>query len=329
MEHLIAAFPQNLGQAFESAKNLKFKEASTPIQNVLFLGMGGSGIGAKIVSSWIQDSINVPVILSQEYNIPAFVNKNTLVVACSYSGNTEETVISAKKAFEKGANVVGLCSGGKIKSFCEENNLDCILVPGGNPPRTTTAFSIIHITNILVKFNLIPSEIIAKIVKCESFLNSNISEIKQQAQAVANFLLNKIVTIYSSSDYESIVIRAKQQFNENSKELCIGHVIPEMNHNELVGWSGGTNQFAALFLDPKDLNFQNKKRFEVTIEEAKRWTENVFTLEAKGENIIERTLYFMHVIDWASLYLANLKNVDPVDIRAIDNLKNELDKLAK
>ncbi|MDB0011588.1 hypothetical protein N9E20_02140, partial [Crocinitomicaceae bacterium] len=96
---------------------------------------------------------------------------------------------------------------------------------------------------------------------------------------------------------------------------------------ELVGWSGGTNQFATVLFDSKDLIPQNKRRFEVTIEEAKRWTENVKVVDAKGDNNIEKSFYFMHVIDWASLYLAELKEVDPVDIRAIDFLKNELSKL--
>ncbi len=328
MEQLIAAFPKNIGQAYESAKNLKFKNPVNDIQNVVFLGMGGSGIGAKIVSKWIQEIIKVPVILSQEYDVPAFVNKNTLVVACSYSGNTEETVISAKKAFDKGALIVGLCSGGKIDKFCRENDLDCVIVPGGNPPRTTTAFSIVHISNILINFGLIPTNFIENIVASQFFLEDNIQTIKEEALKIANFLNGKILTIYSSSDYESMVIRAKQQFNENSKELSIGHVIPEMNHNELVGWSGGTDQFAALFLDPKDLIIQNQKRFEVTIQEAQRWTKNVLVIEALGKNMIEKTMYFMHVIDWASLYLAEIKKVDPVDIRAIDYLKGELDKIA-
>ena len=328
MEELIAAFPSNIGQAYNSAKTLGFKIKSNEISNVVLLGMGGSGIGAKIVSKWIQDEVQVPVLLFQDYDIPAFISTNTLVIACSYSGNTEETVISAQKAFQAGATVVGLCSGGKIEQFCKANDLDCVLVPGGNPPRTTTAFSILHILNIFNKFQLISTSVLEKVLNTEVFLKNNVDEIKTQAKEVALFLHNHIAIIYSSAMYESIVVRAKQQFNENSKELCIGHVIPEMNHNELVGWTGGNNNHAALFLDPQDLNSRNIKRFEVTIEEARRWTNHVLVVKAKGDNRVERTLYLMHLIDWASLYLAELKNVDPVDIRAIDYLKNELEKLA-
>lgn len=328
MEELIAAFPSNIGQAYHSTKTVSFKIKTNEISNVVLLGMGGSGIGAKIVSKWVQDEIKVPVLLSQDYDIPAFIGKNTLVIACSYSGNTEETVISAEKAFQAGATVVGLCSGGKIEQFCTTNKLDCVLVPGGNPPRTTTAFSIVHILNILNKFELISQSVLNKVLACEEFLTNHVEEIKNNATEIADFLHNHTAIIYSSVAYESIVLRARQQLNENSKELCIGNVIPEMNHNELVGWTGGNNNHAALFLDPQDLNDRNVKRFEVTIEEAKRWTKQVMVVKAKGDNMVQRSMFLMHLIDWTSLYLANLKNVDAVDIRAIDYLKNELEKLA-
>lgn len=327
MEQLIAAFPQNILQAAQAAEKLNFSQPKNKIENIVFVGMGGSGIGAKIVSKWIEDEINVPVLLFQEYTIPNFVNENTLLIACSYSGNTEETIFSAKQGKEQGAHIVGICSGGKLEAFCKENNYDCVVVPGGNPPRTTTAFSIVHILNLLVNLNLITKTSLEQVIASKLVLENNIDEIKKEAKDLATFLHNKIGVFYASSRYEALVIRAKQQFNENAKELCIGHVIPEMNHNELVGWSGGTNQFATVLFDSKDLIPQNKRRFEVTIEEAKRWTENVKVVDAKGDNNIEKSFYFMHVIDWASLYLAELKEVDPVDIRAIDFLKNELSKL--
>lgn len=327
MEQLIAAFPQNIQQAFEAAKELTFSKPTDRIENIVLVGMGGSGIGAKIVSKWVENEINIPVLLFQEYNIPKFVNKHTLFIACSYSGNTEETLFSVAQAKEQGAQIKGICSGGKLEAFCKENNFDCVVVPGGNPPRTTTAFSIVHIVNLLVNLELIDKSVLYKVVASTAVLENNITIIKEEAKNLAAFLHTKIGVYYASSDYEAVVIRAKQQFNENSKELCIGHVIPEMNHNELVGWSGGTNQFAAVFLDSQDLIAQNKRRFEVTMDEAKRFTQNVKVIHALGENQIEKSFYFIHIIDWASLFLAELKGVDPVDIRAIDYLKNELSKL--
>ena len=181
--------------------------------------------------------------------------------------------------------------------------------------------------NLLTKLDLISKSTFEKVITSKDVLDKNIDEIKKEAKELAHFLHEKIGVYYTTSSYEAVMIRAKQQFNENAKELCIGNVIPEMNHNELVGWSGGTNQFAAVFFDTQDLSIQNKRRFEVTIEEAKSWTDSVKVINAKGMNQVEKSFYLIHVIDWASLYLAELKNVDPVDIRAIDYLKNELSKL--
>ena len=116
---------------------------------------------------------------------------------------------------------------------------------------------------------------------------------------------------------------------ENSKEICSHQVIPEMNHNELVGWAGGTDQFAVVFFDTKDLNPQNRKRFEVSIDVVKKHTSSVSIIDALGANPIERSIYLVHLVDWASYYLSELNKVDIMDINVIDYLKSELSKLSK
>ncbi len=328
MKNLIAEFPQNIAAALVSASSLSFTKPKNAIQNIVFAGMGGSGIGAKIVSQWIQNEVNVPVFVNQDYSLPNFVNENTLFIACSYSGNTEETLITVQKAKEKGAHIVGLTSGGALKSFCEENGYDVVLVKGGNPPRSTTAFSLVHILNILTKLGFISTVSLKQIESAKSVLDSNIDKIKTEAEALANFLYKKTGIFYSTSDYEAVLIRARQQFNENSKEICSHQVIPEMNHNELVGWAGGTDQFAVVFFDTKDLNPQNRKRFEVSIDVVKKHTSCVSIIDALGSNPIERSIYLVHLVDWASYYLSELNKVDIMDIKVIDYLKSELSKLS-
>ena len=157
-------------------------------------------------------------------------------------------------------------------------------------------------------------------------LFDTINLIKDEAGTLAAFLKDKVGVFYAVSEYEGLLIRARQQFNENSKMLCWQHVLPEMNHNEQVGWGGGSDEFAAVFFDTKDLIPQNKKRFDLTIERVKRETSNVLVIDALGTNRIEKTFYLIHLVDWASLYLADLKRVDPMDIKVIDFLKNELSK---
>ena len=327
MDKLITAFPQNITSSLESASKINFKTPAHEIKNLVFIGMGGSGIGAKIVSGWVQDEIKIPVQLLQDYTLPKFVDKHTLIIACSYSGNTEETLACLLLAKNQDAHIVGICSGGKLETFCNDNGFDCVVIPGGNPPRSATAFSVIHISNILVKFNLIDSKILKTLANSTQIIDDNLGLIKEEANKLAVFLKDKVAVFYSTTEYEPVLIRARQQFNENSKLLCIHHVIPEMNHNELVGWGGGNDTFATVFFDTKDMNIQNEKRFELTRDEVSKRTANVLTIDAKGKNKIERTFYLIHIVDWASLYLSTLKQVDPMDIICIDYLKSELGKL--
>jgi glucose/mannose-6-phosphate isomerase len=328
MEKLIAAFPQNIFDSLNMAKKLEFKKPISDIHNIVFVGMGGSGIGAKIVAQWIQDEVEVPVLIFQDYTLPKFINENTLLIACSYSGNTEETLFSFEQAKNQGAHIIGITSGGSLEKMCKENDYDCIVIPGGNPPRSSIAFSVVHISNILVKLGLVSDSILFKLEKSASLILENIESIKNEAKNLSSFLKDKTGIFYSTSEYEPLLIRARQQFNENSKVLCLQHTIPEMNHNELVGWAGGTNDFAVVFFDTKDLSIQNKKRFEVSIEVVKKHTSSVSIIESLGQNSIERTLYLMHLIDWASFYLSELNGVDIMDIKVIDYLKSELSKLA-
>ena len=327
MEQLIAEFPQNISDALKNGTSLSFLKPNKTIQNIVFAGMGGSGIGAKIVTQWIQNDVNIPVLVIQDYSLPKFVNEHTLFIACSYSGNTEETLSTVLQAKNQGAHIIGITSGGTLHSFCAENGYDCIVVKGGNPPRSTLAFSLVNILTILVNLGFINENRLVEIENSKLLLDSNIENIKTEAKKLASFLFNKTGVFYSTSEYESVLIRARQQFNENSKVLCLHQVIPEMNHNELVGWAGGTNEFATVFFDTKDLNKQNRKRFEVSIDVVKKHTTNVSIIEAFGSNQIERSIYLIHLVDWASFYLSELNSVDIMDIKVIDYLKSELSKL--
>lgn len=327
MKKLIAAFPTNISDALIAASSMKYKSPKHEIRNVIAIGMGGSGIGAKIVSQWVQDEIKVPILLVQDYTLPKFVDQHTLVIASSYSGNTEETLISVNQAKDQGAHIVAICSGGKLESFCKENAYDYALVPGGNPPRSAIAFSMVHIISILTKLNLISSTKLTQIEKSVQIILDNIDTIKVVAKRLADFLQNKIGVFYSIGDYEALMVRARQQFNENSKYLCWHHFIPEMNHNEQVGWGGGSDDLAVVFFDTKDYNQQNNIRFDITIERVKKMTTNVMLVESIGSNIVERTMYLIHLIDWASLYLSELNKVDIMDIQVIEFLKSELSKL--
>ncbi len=327
MEKLIAAFPENITEALTIARSVQLQLTSRPIHNVVVCGMGGSGIGGKIVAQWLQDECPVPILSCQDYELPAYVGENTLVIGSSYSGNTEETLYALSAAHARGAFIVGIASGGELKRFCLENNYDVITVPGGNPPRTALAFSLVQLLAIFQQLDLVKSNYLAQMESGAALLIAEKETILEEANRVTDHLKNKVIVTYAGAEYEAVTIRAKQQINENSKELCWQHVIPEMNHNELVGWGGGDQRYAAWFLQTGDLSARNQKRFEISMDIVKKHTDQVVLTYAKGSGKIERSLYLIHLIDWVSLFLSNRKNGDPIEIDNIDFLKDALSKM--
>jgi len=327
MDKLVAQFPKQINDAEHIAAEttLSFYENKS-FQNVVICGMGGSGFGGRMVAQWFKHECKVPITLIQSYTVPGFVNENTLVIGSSYSGNTEETLAAVKEAENKGATIVGITSGGNLAHLCKEKNYDFIKVPGGNPPRSMLAFSVVQLILILSKANLIPADSLKRLSKCRHLLNGELMTIKQKAKELADHVFQKQCILYGDTDLEPVVIRARQQFNENSKQLCWHHVIPEMNHNELVGWGGGNDHYAPVFFVSQFLSERNQLRTQLCQEVIGDKTPHVMTIQGKGNSLIEESFYFIHIIDWASLYLAALNKVDPIEIKVIDFLKNSLSK---
>lgn len=327
MDKLIEAFTDNIQTGIEIANKFEFKQPTNKIDNILICGMGGSGIGGKLVLDWVKNEINVPITLSLDYHIPSFVSKNTLVIASSYSGNTEETMSAIVEAKEKGALIVGISSGGSLKEFCEKNKYDCVIVPGGNQPRAAIGYSIVQLLNILSSFKLISEKWKNDVKDGCNLIVSNLEESKSIGKKIADLVYGKFVVFYTETAYEGIGVRARQQFNENSKNLGWSIAIPEMNHNELVGWGCGNNNLTVLFIYTDDMNERNRKRMDLSKEIISKKTNNIFVLNSKGNSIIERSLYLINVLDWASYYLVELNQVDVFDINVINHLKSELAKM--
>jgi len=327
MEKLVAQFPKHISDALEIARGSDLRDLGEyAFSNVVICGMGGSGIGGKMVAQWFSSVAKTPIILLQDYDIPSFITGKTLFIASSYSGNTEETLSAVQKAAKLGAKIVGVCSGGELYKFCQDNAFHVIKVPGGNPPRTMLAFSVTQLVHILANAKIIPSDSLDRIDKCRNLLNKELVAIKEEAKKLATFAHNVQLILYSTNQYEAIIIRARQQFNENSKQLCWHHVIPEMNHNELVGWGGGKPEFAVVFFESQFISEQNKLRVSITRDVVLEKTDKCITIQGAGKNIFEESFYFIHIVDWASLYLGELNHVDPMDIKVIDYLKDQLRK---
>jgi glucose/mannose-6-phosphate isomerase len=326
MDQLISAFPANLSDALAIARNTTLKNKFTGIQNILICGMGGSGIGGKLVANWLNSELSIPVLSIMDYDLPNWANENTLFIASSYSGHTEETLEGLEQAIKRNCKIVGVTSGGRVEEICQENGYDCVVVPGGNPPRTQLGFSIVQITNLLEQYGLVKAGYLAQIETGRTLIVNELAVIQAEAKVLASFLQNKIAVLYSDPNYEAVAVRARQQYNENAKVLCWHHVIPEMNHNELVGWSGGSDQFAVLIFDGLDMNPRNHRRMEINIGVMEKYTQHIKTVVPKGNTLIEKSIYFIHLIDWSSFYLSEIYAVDPIEIKVIEYLKGEMGK---
>lgn len=324
MDDLVAAFTQQLKRAIEIGEAVKLRKNKVPIRNILVSGLGGSGIGGTIVSNILRDDLSVPVVVNKEYQIPAFVNESTLVIISSYSGNTEETLSAMFQCIKKGAHIVCITSGGLVKDHAELHKIDCIEIDGGMPPRACFGLSFVQQLYVLYGLDLIKDGFKKNLQAAITTLDSQQDEIRKIARSLAARLVNKIPVIYSDAAFEGVSIRFRQQINENSKMLCWHHVVPEMNHNELVGWTEHNESIAVIFLRNSNDYERNQERMEFTKSVVTTLASDVMELYSIGETDIERTLYMVHVCDWISCYLAEIREVDAIEINVINRLKNKL-----
>lgn len=326
MEKYIAAFPKGMQEAVEYSLNLSLKKTDKEIQNVVITGLGGSGIGGAIVSKIVASYAKAPILVNNDYTLPDFVNANTLVIACSYSGNTEETLSAFDIAIGKGAEVACISSGGELKKRAEELGLNLILMPGGDPPRTTLGWSSPQIFALLEHYSIIDDRYQKSLKSVPSFLMEHQFEISEKAKLLAQNIYTNTAVIYSDDAYEGVAIRMRQQINENAKSLCWHHKFPEMNHNELVGWASGNEKLAVIILRTEDDHVQTQKRMELCKGIFSRYTKNINEVFAKGDDQLVRNYYLIHFVDWVSTLLADMYGVDSIEVDVIDYLKGELAK---
>lgn len=326
MKKLIADFTKHLTEAIAIGEKSILSTSENKIENILITGLGGSGIGGTIVSEIISGESKVPVLVNKDYFLPAFVGKNTLVIVSSYSGNTEETLSAFKIAIERNAKIVCISSGGKILEIAKNKKIDFIEIPSGMPPRSAFGYSFTQLFFILHFFGIIKDGFKKNIQDSIQLLDAEESNIQQEAMKIAEKMLNTMPVIYSVSGNEGVAVRFRQQVNENSKVLCWHHVIPEMNHNELVGWKNQSGNYSVIIFRNQEDYSRSVERIEINKKVISESCKNIIEIAAKGNSRIERVLYHIHLGDWISVCIAELRNIDAMEVKVIDFLKNELAK---
>ncbi len=327
MKNYVENFPTQLEEALAIAVKADLSKIhKAHIRQVLITGLGGSGIGGTIVSELVADTCPVPVLVNKDYSLPAYVNENTLVIACSYSGNTEETVSVLNAAIQRKAQIICISSGGMISETAKKHNFSLISIPGGHPPRASFGYPLIQLLNIFNHLTFAAANFNKNVTETISNLKSQKDEIISEAQSIATKLLGKIPVIYSISGMEGVAVRFRQQINENAKMLCWHHVIPEMNHNELVGWVEKHENISVVTLRTSYDNARSVKRMQICKDIIAPLVSSWIEITAKGNSRTEQAFYIVHLTDWVSCFLADMKKVDPVEVKVIDRLKAELSK---
>lgn len=331
MKKLIEGFPAQLRTALDIAAKSQLTKSDKTFTHVVIAGMGGSGIGANLVQALTSDIITVPIYISKAYDIPAFIGVNTLFLACSYSGTTEETIAAATAAQAKGATIVGITSGGTVGELGANHGWDIVTIPGHDKsPRASIGYAYVQILNVLNFHGLTSSALAAEVAKAADLLDADDANIQAHAKKLAADMKDKFVILYSDSRLESVVIRTQQQIAENSKQLAHFNVFPEMNHNELVGWAFPKfiwGQTYTLMLRSGYDNPRTSKRMDICVDIFKKVTGQVEELHAKGDSFAEQAIYLIYLLDWVSFYLAEENGVDPFPVDVITFLKNELAKI--
>ena len=327
MNDYINDFSNHLREAIEIANNTTLTPYTKEIRNVLICGLGGSGIGGTIVSDIISSKVNIPIAATKDYSIPNFVNEHTLVIANSYSGNTEETLYALEKCQARGAEIAVISSGGKLKAIAEENEYNKIIIPGNHPPRGMIGYAFTELFFMLNHYGIIDDSFKADFDKAISLIDTEKANIQKQAMDLAKKMYKQTPVIYVANGFEGVAVRFRQQLNENSKMLCWHNVIPEMNHNELLGWRTNVDDLAVVYFRNKCDYDRNQIRMDINKKVISKFTSNITEIWSKGDSLIENSLYHIILGDWVSWYLSEMNNVDAIEIDVIKFLKGELAKI--
>ncbi|WP_448587655.1 bifunctional phosphoglucose/phosphomannose isomerase [Thermocrinis sp.] len=288
-------------------------------EGVVFSGMGGSGIVGDMNKLFLERrGVKVPVLSLHGYQLPPYVKKGWLLVAVSYSGDTEETISSVKDGIERGLDIVCVSSGGRLEEIAREKGFRHVPVPSGYAPRYAFGFMLSAVMSLL--------GLGGSLENIEKNLEAHRPEIKESAYRMAQVLQNYIPIVYGTPLTEAIAFRWKTQINENSKTLCYTATLPELHHNEVVGLDNPIARNLCHFIilyDPED-HPRVLKRVEITTEIFKELGLAPIVLQGKGESLEERLMYLAYLEDWVSFYLAELYGYDPLPVKIIDHIKGAL-----
>lgn len=306
---------------------------ASAIRNVAICGMGGSGIAGDLVTTAYADRLRVPVQSLRNYYLPGWVGEDTLVILASYSGETEETLTAAMEALDRGCPAIGITTGGKLGSWYPDRGLPVVSIPPGLQPRAALLHMLIPTLEILVRCGVLP-DLTADLDEAERVAREaaesygpSVPQSHNGAKLIADSLDGSLPVIWGAEMTSAVAQRWKGQLNENAKTPAYWGVLPEVNHNEIIGFEQmgdlGPATAVVMLRDPRQ-HRQVQRRFDITKELIEPLVRSVTAVTAEGETTLGRLLDLVLLGDYVSLYAACLRGADAGPIRLINTLKERL-----
>lgn len=334
MLELLLDFPTQCESSWRLGLEGRFRKRV--FHRVHFLGMGGSAIGGDLVRSYLEGRLPLPILIHRSYELPAAVDRSSLVFAVSYSGNTEETLATYRSAHKKGACLVVVTSGGTLLRWARRDGVPSVQIPTGFPPRAALGY--LFFVPFLLLCRLVGlgigeaefremKHLLTRLRDQE--LGPLIPTSRNPAKRLALELFDHIPVIYAGiSRMDAVALRWRGQIAENAKQLSWHHLFPEMNHNEIMGWHHPKRLFPSLKIlllrDREDV-LPVRRRMEITRSLIAQ-EEGVRPIEvwSRGRGLLSRLFSLIYIGDFVSYYLAILNGVDPTPVKRIEELKRRL-----
>ena len=329
----IHEMPELCQQAWQMAMNFDLPQDLSGVNKVVILGMGGSAIGGDLVSSLAVAEAKLPIVICRDYNLPAFVDAKSLVIASSYSGMTEETLSSFKQSLETESKKLVITTGGKLRTMAEERNIPVFSFDYKSQPRAALAFSLLPILGFLQKLGFISdkSAEVAETVQVLQELSQRINEgvllSHNPAKQLAQRLSGHLAVIYGAGIVSEVAHRWKTQLNENSKAWAFYEVFSELNHNAVVGYqfpSELASKIVVVLLRSTSLERRIQLRYRVTSKLLDQAKVQYQFVDGQGTSPLSQVMSLVLFGDYVSYYLAILYQIDPSPVKAIDYLKGQL-----
>ncbi|HWM52549.1 MAG TPA: bifunctional phosphoglucose/phosphomannose isomerase [Thermoplasmata archaeon] len=327
MRDVIASLPDQIATATQArATHFAVDEA----QRIFLVGMGGSAIAGDVFAAWVADRSKVPIQVVRDYHLPSYARSEDILVALSYSGNTEETLAATAQGIKLGCRVIAITSGGMLAELARKSDFSVFDVPTGLPPRG--AFG--HLFGILAAISgdwtysdprAELDEAVAHLRTLREQLRPESAMRSNRAKALAVRIRATVPIIYAAPPFSAIARRWQTQLNENSKVLAFSSTFPEADHNELVGWveDARARSHRPILLRDRDESAAMRRQLDITVSLISKKTK-VEEIQDDGPTLVSRMLGTLYLGDYVSLYLAVLRRVDPMVLKPIVALKEKL-----